>query len=142
MPDTHKHAINNAKAWLETIVSGMAAYTALQTEEVESVTFDGETFEDEDSLRERLEEGPLSVRVRNGWYAPGSGADAEPEEFEILLSTGGPALRIIGEMGMWSRPERPVLQWQDWGTPWTDHDLTRAEAEALEAYCGLFYFGE
>ena len=40
---------------------------------------------------------PLSVLVRSGWYIPGT-APGYAEEFEILLSTGGPACRIIGQL--------------------------------------------
>ena len=46
-----------------------------------------------DRAREAIHEDALSVLVRSGWYVPGSEA-AEPEEFEILLCTGGPAVRL------------------------------------------------
>lgn len=50
----------------------------------------------------------------------------------VLLSTGGPALRIIGGLDEYGQPNEPRLQWQDWGTPWTDHHISEeSEREAL-----------
>ena len=80
------HAINNARSWAETISDGIAAMQALERGE-ETATFDGEEFDDSNTVRERLEEMPLSVRVRDGWRNPGEESDGA-EEFEILLSTG------------------------------------------------------
>ena len=136
------HGQNNARGWLSTIVEAVAAYKALNRGDVTAES-DGETFDDADALRERLQEGPLSVLVRGDWYAPGSDrTDVEAEEFEILLTTGGPALRIRGEIGLYCAPEAPRLQYQEWGAPWTDLALTKEEREALATYCGFFYFGE
>jgi hypothetical protein len=67
------------------------------TQEIED-GFEPDGFEfDEDAAREAIQEDPLSFQVRSGWYQPGS-EDNEPEEFELLLSTGGPATRIIGDI--------------------------------------------
>jgi len=130
------HAISNARAWAETICKGIAALRALEGGE-ETASFDGEEFDDADTVRERLEEMPLSVRVRDGWRSPGDESDG-PEEFEILLSTGGPALRIYGKID-----GEHALQWQDWGTPWTDYrDTTDEQDQAIATFVGLFYLGE
>jgi len=51
-------------------------------------------YESADDAREKAQESALSVEVRSGWNAPGS--EMEAEEFVVLLSTGGPALRIRG----------------------------------------------
>ena len=92
-----------------------------------------------EEAREEIEQDPLSVQVRSGWYGPGEDPGA-PEEFEILLATGGPAVRIIGELDQYGQPTRARLQSQDWGTPWTDY--LGADRDVLLAYCGVFYFGE
>lgn len=133
----NNHAIANARAWAASILEAMTAYQALESGEAESVTYEGDTFEDADDLRQRIEEMPLSVQVRDGWRSPGAESDG-PEEFEILLSTGGPALRIYGEIG-----GHHSLQWQDWGTPWTDYrDTTDDQDQAIAAFVGLFWFGD
>jgi hypothetical protein len=89
-----------------------------------------------------MREAALSVEVRSGWREPGDGASMDPEEFRILPTGSGPALRIKGELNH-GVPSRCWLEHQDWGTPWT---FTRAkherEVEALRWFCGLFWFGE
>lgn len=107
---------------------------------VAAVTLDGEEV-DEETARQRIEEDPLSVLVRSGWYSLGAeDADTKPEEFEILLSTGGPAVRIIGNLDENGEPTRARLEVQDWGKPWTEYFQT--ERDTLLAYCRCFCFGE
>lgn len=98
----------------------------------------------DEKAREAIDEAPLSLQVRGGWYSPGARVIVgAPEEFEILLSTGGPALRIIGEFGQYNEPESARLQWQDWGTPWTDYvDTSEEDDGALMTFAGAFYWGE
>jgi len=132
------HAERNAQAWMDSI-KGMIAAMEKAEDERDEATFDGETF-DADGWRERIQECPLEVSVRAGWHNPGS--KAEDEEFLILLSTGGPALRIVGGLGRYNQPENPRLQFQDWGTPWTDFSTDGDEDEALEKFCTQFYFGD
>lgn len=97
-----------------------------------------EQYHDEEEARERVQESPLSVQVRSGWYDPRG--DPEPEEYEILLCTGGPAVRIIGELGRWNQPETAELQCRF--TPWVTFGTTVEQDEAMLTYAGLFYFGE
>ena len=132
------HAERNAASWMESI-AGMISAMDKAEEERDEATYDGETH-DADGWRERIQESPLSVQVRAGWHNPGE--KAEDDEFEILLSTGGPALRIVGDLGKYNQPESPRLQYQDWGTPWTDYATDGDEDEALEKFCAQFYFGE
>ena len=97
-----------------------------------------ESCEDEDDARDAILEDALSIDVRSDWHTPGdSGADAE---YCILLSTGGPAVRIIGDLDQWKQPVSATLQVQDWGTPWTDY--READEDVLLQYAGCFYFGE
>jgi hypothetical protein len=91
-----------------------------------------------EQAREAIEQDALSVRVRGGWYNVGEAPDPAPEEFEILLSTGGPATRIVGELSEHGEPTRVTLQAQDWGTPWTDY--RDADDQILQAYASVFYF--
>lgn len=123
--------------------------TLEELQEAVAVNIDDETIEpddfefDEDEARERIQEDALSVEVRSDWYTPGCGADdnaRKPAEFQILLCTGGPACRIIGELDEHGEPDRARIQHQDWGTPWTDYFDT--DSDTLLAYCRCFYFGE
>ena len=59
-----------------------------------------------------IQEDPLSIQVRGGWHDVGE-VDEPAAEFEILLTTGGPALRIRGDLGQHSQPLRPRLEYQD-----------------------------
>ena len=114
--------------------------------ELEKAAGDCESRED---AEQRIHEDPLSIEVRSGWYAPGEGNDGEhfgngvkPEEFCILLSTGGPATRIIGELNEHCEPTRARLQVQDWFTQWTDYTGDAVSQDDLLTYCRCFYFGE
>ncbi len=99
--------------------------------------YEPEGFEfDEDAAREAIQEDPLSFQVRSGWYSPGS-EDNEPEEFELLLSTGGPATRIIGDIDR-GNLTNPRLQAQDWFTGWQDIRTSSEEDEALQRYVDEF----
>lgn len=91
----------------------------------------------EDAVR-RIEENALSVQVRSGWT--NVGADLEAEEYCILLSTGGPATRIVGALDDWRDPISAKLEAQDWFEPWTEY--VGAEQDILLDYARCFYFGE
>jgi hypothetical protein len=96
--------------------------------------------ESRDDAYERIQEDPLSIEVRTGWYSPGEAP--EPEEFNILLCTGGPAVRIIGELDQYKQPCRAWIEYQDWFTPWAELVSIEAyERDALLTYCQQFYFG-
>lgn len=99
----------------------------------------------QDDARERIQEDALEICVRTGWHSP-TGDRVAPEEFYILLSTGGPALRIRGELNEHCEPSRAWLEYQDWGTPWTrlvtDSDGDTVCQATLLTYAHQFYFGE
>ena len=93
----------------------------------------------QDEARERIQEDALEVTVRSDWHDPGT-SDDEATEFCILLTTGGPAVRIMGELQD-GQPCRAWLEVQDWGTSWT-HYREEGLGDVLLAYAGCFYFGE
>jgi hypothetical protein len=104
---------------------------------------DGDTIEDEDTARERILEDALEVSVRSGWYSLNDGADCrKPAEFYILLCTGGPACRIIGELDEHGYPTSARIEHQDWGTPWTEYRVNAADEDVLKTYAQQFYFGD
>ena len=112
----------------------------------------------QDEARQAIEEDALSVEVRSGWYSPGacsSTNDTNPAEYTILLCTGGPACRIIGELSEHGEPETAHLEVQDWFQPWTEmrpevgfcgegkaRYQTYDSEPTLLAYARCFYFGE
>lgn len=98
-----------------------------------------EEYHDEEKARQAINEDPLTVQVRSGWAA--SAEEFEAEEFEILLCTGGPACRIVGDLDR-GQPDRARIEHQDWGTPWTEYlEISSDEREALLTYAKQFYFG-
>ena len=127
------HGQENAKGWLSSIEE--------MVERLETATKqdrDGGADETEASRRE-IEESVLSVMVREGWHKPGGPSEDGAEEYEILLTTGGPALRIIGQLSEYYEPKSAELQYQDWGTPWTRYPAPEA---TLLAFASVFYFGD
>lgn len=91
--------------------------------------------EDEDDARQRIADDPLSVEYRATWQP---GETPEPEEMIILLTTGGPAVRIVAEFG-YGGIRRARLQVQDWFTPWTD---VPDDSDTLCRYCEILGIGE
>jgi|TARA_R100000081_G_C4663759_1_gene88972 hypothetical protein len=132
------HALNNAIGHLEEMVKDYEIGSYIEQQNVT-------TQEDEEKLeeiRESILNSALSVEFRSGWYS--SLYDrvriGEPAEFKILLTWGGPALRVIGEIEE-NYAVNPKLQFQDWGTPWTDLEITEDQQDALNWFCNCFYFG-
>ena len=155
-PVVLSHAEQNAKGHLETIEVWYEVYCWCQTsDEPKELSWAARRFlieemdwaEDqdrdsvEDALRELVQEDPLEVKVREDWHRLGGVADAA--EYMILISTGGPALRLVGRLCDFE-PESARLQHQDWGTPWTDvFYVNQPEGDdALIWYASQFYWGE
>lgn len=151
--ESMNHAKSNAKAWSETI---HLAYLALNPDAWEALDqYHNETlkiedpeefvelermaeeFHTEDEAPDIIQEMILDVRVSGEW-APGQTPEAT--DYTILLSTGGPALRIAGELGRYSEPVTARLEYQDWGTPWIEY--TEADPDELLTFASQFYFGE
>ena len=137
------HAISNARGQLESIKELYRNYKQAES--------DGD-YTREDEIRDQAIEEALCVEFRSGWYSsPESVADLKPEEFKILLSTGGPACQIIGKLDQYKQPTDIEIQYQDWGTPWEPLQLNSTYAdespnitsdyEALEWFCNCFYLG-
>ena len=97
--------------------------------------------EAQDAVYEELREMPLSLLVRGDWVEPGQ--ESKPTEFELLMGTGGPAVRIRGDLNEYGEPTRAYIQAQDWATPWFDVFPVRMGFGAvLLRFAGLFYYGE
>jgi hypothetical protein len=98
---------------------------------------------DNDRARDAIIEDALDVQVRSGWYGPGI-KTGKPEEFQILLCTGGPAVRLIGTLNEHGEAETVTMQIQDWFQPWTDFapETGHDGDGVLLAYARCFYFGD
>lgn len=124
-------------AELERTKEALAEWEAESAKELAELLDEAGEHSDEDSAREAIQEDPLEVQVRSDWESPG--APLEAVEFMILLCTGGPAVRIRGELNR-GEPCRAWLEYQDWGTPWTQ--WFGASSETLCDYASNFFFGE
>jgi hypothetical protein len=88
-----------------------------------------------EEAEERIHEDPLSLLYRSGWV--GSKEEMGPEEFELLLSTGGPATRIVGKVDR-GEPTSARVEAQDWFLPWTVCPVSSDDEAALLTYCRCF----
>lgn len=94
------------------------------------------------AAQEEILNDALSVEVRGPWYVPFEDPPDDPEEFRVLLCTGGPAVRIVGRLHDGPSPVDPRIEYQDWGTPWTTLEpLSDDDRQNLQIYCDQFYFG-
>jgi len=133
-PQEKDHAVENAQGHLQSIRELVAKYNA-------SVTNQGGADYKTDAIDEEFHEYPLSVQVREPWHNPGE-TGARPAEFEVLLTTGGPGLRIIGDLNEYGQPTSVALQIQDWGIPWTSMNLLRDDEATLLEFASHLYFGD
>jgi hypothetical protein len=139
MMDRLEHAQNNCP-WGKCTTTDEEITNALELiPGVPLTTEDRETYHDEDDATDRIQESPLSVDVRSGWHSPGS--SPEPDEYQILLTWGGPAARITGNLDNYGQPCSARLERQDWGTPWTTHQ-SHYSSPVLLTYAAAFYFGD
>lgn len=125
---------------LKTLHAGSVASVVEMAEALETARNDQDD-DAEEAAREVIEQDALSVEVRGGWRIPGADGDGA-EEYRILLTTGGPAVRIVGDLSQYGEPETAFLEVQDWGTQWTRFPVTSEAAAMLLTYAGCFYFGE
>lgn len=126
------HAKDNAQAGLASIIEMVADLATMDV-----------TDKEHEEASQRIQEDPLEITVRTDWHAPGAKDSEKPTEYNILLTTGGPALRLIGDLDQYCQPETAKLQYQDWFTSWTDYtETTDEEDSALLTYARQFYFGE
>ena len=130
------HALQNAIGHIESIVEDYENFNYIESL---NVTCD-EDYKKQEEIKESILNSALSVEFRSGWTSNPN--YIELEEFKILLTWGGPALRVIGELNQYKEPENVKMQYQDWGTFWTDFEITENQQEALNWFCNCFYFGE
>jgi hypothetical protein len=108
-------------------------------EELKALESAAGACKDREEAEQRIQEDALSLEFRSAWCSSREELASSPEEFKLLLTTGGPAVRIIGTINN-EEPESATLQVQDWFLPWTDY--RDADENVLLEYCRCFYFGE
>lgn len=100
-----------------------------------------DAWHDEERARTRIEEDALSVEIRGDWHTPGDEESNGATEYNILLTTGGPAARIVGDLDR-GQPTSAVFEFQDWFKPWTEVYADSADRAVLLKYAQCFYFGD
>lgn len=124
----------NALAWMKNIVEMVDRLEAAQK-------LMPHRYGREEAARDAITESVLSVEVRGPWHVPGDIAGVGSTDYRILLTTGGPAAQIVGDLDEYSEPETANLQHQDWFTPWTTLPINDDEQAALLTFARCFYFG-
>lgn len=99
---------------------------------------DNDNEEAREEAIQSIEEDPLSVEIRSEWHTPGSKTPGG--QYNILLCTGGPAVRIIGELNEYNQPETAKIEYQDWFTPWVEYPINSEEEEDVITYANMFYY--
>ena len=146
MSKEQNHAQQNAEGHAESMLDMYRAFRLLE-DGGRSVELDGDEYTDADAIREQAQETALDVSVRGPWHTPGDKDGMKPDAFRILLTTGGPALQLVGELNEHGEPDADSagFEIQDWGTPWTEYrpaaDAQDDWSEALTWFLGCFYFG-
>lgn len=111
-------------------------------DELEELKADAGDCEDREDAERCIQEDALSIEVRSGWYNPSESDedDRKPTEFFILLTIGGPTVRIRGALDEHCEPYRAWLEVQDWFQPWAEYE--DADESVLLEYAHCFCFGE
>jgi len=157
------HGQKNAEAALENIVVMVkrlnhaqecdGAHCDLTTEEIfagintaysegdEADDEEREEYHDEEQARERIQEDALEVSVMaDTWTSPGE--ELKADAYRVLITYGGPACQVKGDLDEHMMPESAEIQHQDWSTPWTTLPTTSEQDDALLEYARQFYFGD
>lgn len=109
---------------------------AQELEELEKIA--GE-YDSQAEVYQMIKDDPLEVSVRSGWGSPYE--TLEPEEYRILLCTGGPAVQITGDLGgRWHEPQTARLEFQDWFTWWEEFS-DGVDESVLLRYASFFLEG-
>lgn len=95
-------------------LDALAEWDEENAEEMKELIEAAGECENEEDARERIQEDPLCIEVRSGWVT--SKDEMESTEYKILLGTGGPAVRIVGDLDDHNQPCTAHLETQDWFT--------------------------
>ena len=91
-----------------------------------------------EAIRYQMLEMPLDITQHAERSCCWEKRDWQVTEIEFLLSTGGPAVRILARDYDGETASNAVLQYQDWFTPWRDVPTSSDGDEILDWFVGLF----
>jgi len=98
-----------------------------------------------DEAQDLIYSNPLSVQVRTAWEDPNRlqkpDIDVQPTEYKILLCTGGPSVRIRGNLNEYGEPKNTYVEHNDWFDGWAQITLDKEQKEAIIEYVRNFYYG-
>lgn len=89
---------------------------------------------DADEARDRIMEDPLSIETRSGWVSVGE--EMSPEEYRIVLCTGGPHVEIVGYLDQHGAPCSVRIVYRDWGD---SGELFDFDHDAVLVYAQQFF---
>ena len=96
------------------------------------------TDDEREAAEQAIYDDPLEVSVRcASWSSQYD--NLEPDEYRILLCTGGPAVQITGDLNEHMQPVTARLQHQDWFEPWETLSIDDQDNEALLSYAYHFF---
>lgn len=90
-----------------------------------------------DAVTQVVYETPLSCRYSMSWDVGSAPNASEPEEMEIVLTTGGPALWIVCSFGHANIICCPMVICSEHGTGEVRYHLNADETLAIQWFCGL-----
>ena len=94
--------------------------------------------DEREAAEQAIYDDPLEVSVRcASWSSPYD--NLEPDEYRVLLCTGGPAVQITGDLNEHMQPVTARLQHQDWFEPWQTVPLNAEDTKALLTYARYFF---
>lgn len=88
-------------------------------------------YHSEEEILKTITGQVISLTVRSSWEKVD--AELNPAEYNILLCTGGPAVRIIGDLDATGKPESAHMEYQDYDIPWMDMADDENGNEAMDA---------
>ena len=142
------HGLDNAKGHFTSIMEYYDAYLDASIEKDDQP----DNWEAIEKIEESARQEALSIEWRCAEWMSVGDSDFKADSGRVLLTFGGPALQLLVTLYD-GDPSDPVLQYQDWGTPWTDLtygsnkgfdviiDDDKGEA-ALLWFASQFYWGE
>lgn len=125
-----EHAKDQASAQFENIRHLAGALRTAETTNPKAIA----------DARSAIQKAALSVLVRDGWHAPGASHDIRAEEFQLLLRTGGPAVRLYGQLDEVGKPVTAELEFQDGSMPWVGWSAPQGATDILLSFARCFSF--